>query len=137
MSWSCPVCHKTFAKENQSHMCENIDPELLFSGKGEDVYMLYLMLIDKVTQKVETGITATKRAIVLYASSHRSFFVIAPKQKFLEVWFSLNSRVEDPMISKVIQSSKTKYVHFVKIREPQQINRKLLSFISKAYKLVS
>jgi len=136
MSWSCPVCNKKFAKDNQSHICENIDPELLFSGKDEDVYMLYMMLIEKICEKLETNVTATKNAIVLYASSHRSFFVMAPKRKFLEVWFSLDYKLDDPAVAKVIQASKAKFVHFVKIKEPQQINRKLLSYIAKAYKLV-
>lgn len=137
MIWKCPRCSKEFAKENQSHICENVDPEQLFSGKEEQVYVLYLILLDRVEQKLKTKVTATTKSITLYSESRRSFLVIQPRRKFLDVWFALDKQMDEPWIIKTYQSSKNKCVHYVRISDSKQITAPLLRAIVKAYKLVN
>jgi hypothetical protein len=137
MIWKCPKCGKEFAKTSQSHICENVDPEQLFSGKEEQVYVLYLILLDRIEQKVKTVVTATSKSITLYSESRRSFLVIQPKRKYLDVWFALEKRAEDIWINKVFQASKNKYVHYVRLTDDRQITAALLRYIVRAYRLVS
>lgn len=137
MIWTCPRCGKEFAKTSQSHICENVNPEQIFTGKEEQVYVLYLILLDKVEQRLKTKVTATQKSVTLYSQNRRSFLVISPHRRFLDVWFALDKLLDEPWIMKTYQSSKTKYVHFVRITDSKQINAPLLRAIVKAYKLVN
>ncbi|MCC6549084.1 MAG: hypothetical protein IT279_03335 [Ignavibacteriaceae bacterium] len=137
MIWKCARCGKEFAKESQSHICENVDPELLFNGKEEQVYVLYLILLDRVEKKLKTIVTATSKSVTLYSESRRSFLVISPRRKFLDVWFALDKLLDEPWIMKTYKSGKTKYVHYVRISDSKQITAPLLRAITKAYKLVN
>lgn len=137
MFWKCPRCGKEFAKTSQSHICENVDPQQLFSGKEEQVFVLYLILLDRVEQKMRTIVTATTKSVTLYSQNRRSFLVISPRRKFLDVWFSLDTKMDDPWITKIFQASKKKYVHYVRITESRQINAALIRAVAKAYKLVN
>lgn len=135
--WKCPRCGKEFAKTSQSHICENVDPEQLFSGKEEQVFVLYLILLDRVEQKMKTIVTATSKSVTLYSESRRSFLVISPRRKFLDIWFALERRMDEPWIMKTMQSSKSRFVHYVRLSDSKQITAPLLRAITKAYTLVS
>ncbi|GMU87528.1 MAG: hypothetical protein AMXMBFR48_27690 [Ignavibacteriales bacterium] len=137
MIWTCPRCGKEFAKTSQSHICENVNPEQIFSGKEEQVYVLYLILLDKVERRLKTKVTATTKSVTLYSENRRSFLVISPRRKFLDVWFALDKLLDEAWIMKTYQSGKNKYVHYVRITDNRQINAPLLRAISKAYKLVN
>lgn len=136
MAWTCPVCGKTFAKPKQSHKCEQVDIDDLFDGKAAYLPGLYATLLQRVQERFPCRPSFSRKAITMYAANHQSFLVVHPKRDALDLWFPLDRKEQTFPIFKIIQASKSRYAHYVRLEVPEEIDALLLTWIAEAHQLV-
>ena len=135
MAWSCPDCGKTFAKDKQSHICVKVDPISLFQNKAPQLPALFEQVLEKVAEFCEFQVTASTKSVTLYGKAHRSFLVLKPKRKWIDIWFSLTREVDELPIYKVQAYSKTKFVHYVRLEDEEDLQREIFDWIAEAYQI--
>lgn len=135
-SWTCPLCGKAFAKENQSHQCVRTSVEEVFEGKAH-LLPLYEHLLSRLDLPGEFTVTTSRKAVTLYAENKKAFLVIEPKKAFLDVWFLLDRKIEDFPVYKTLQPSKTRFANFMRLYEPSDADRLVLGLIRKGYDFIT
>lgn len=135
MAWTCPHCGKTFAKDKQSHICVKVDPLSIFEGKAPQLPSLYKQVLETLEEFCEFQITTSTKSITLYGKAHRSFMVMKPKKKWIDLWFSLNREVDEFPVYKIMQHSKTRFAHFVRLEDHDDLQPIIFDWIAEAYVL--
>ena len=137
MSWTCSNCGKTFAKENQSHKCEKVELATLFENRAPHLESLFEGLLAQLAGIGEFEITTSKKAITLYAPSHKAFLGVDLKKKFFDIWFVLGESYEEFPVYKVVKPSTYRFAHFVRITQHEDLKMLPLHVIQMAYERVS
>ena len=134
--WQCSNCGKEFAKVNQWHMCESAPLSVIFKG-NQDLQMLYSMLFQKIEPLGQVKETTSAKAITLYAPSNMAFLIVQPKKSFIDIFFPLNKIKDDFPVYKVVQTSKSKYAHYARLYQPEDVDSTLISLIRESYLFIS
>ena len=137
MAWTCPTCNKTFAKDNQSHKCEGVSLEELFEGRAAHLPELFEALTKALEPVGEFKVTTSRKAITLYAPSHRAFLGIELKKKFLDIWFVLGNKADEFPVFKIVQPSKHRFGHYVRLNGREDLEVLPLGLIKQAYDRVN
>jgi len=106
----------------------------LFTGKEQQVYPLYVFLLEQLRRLGSITQTTSAKAITLYTPAHRSFLVVQPKKQGLEVWFVLHRAVNEFPVYKVLRPSKNRFAHFVRLYQPADVDAVLPGWMEEAYK---
>jgi hypothetical protein len=133
--WKCPVCKKEFAKKNQSHKCEVVDIKDLFRHHDPALFALYKHFLVSLRSVGKFTVTTSKKAITLYSSSRKAFLGINVRRQCLDIWFLLETKTEEFPVYKVVQPSKTKFGHFVRLYSTSDVDTLLIKWIGQSYKL--
>jgi hypothetical protein len=104
---------------------------LLFDRKEDNVLLLFDRLIETVGQWPEVQFSATKACIVFVSTG--TFLVAKPMKKALDLHFSLPEPDEDSVVYKCVQYG-SRFVHYIRLKEPQDLNARVLALIRRAYK---
>jgi len=101
MAWVCPKCGREFAKENQTHYCARVSVDSLFKGKPEDLVLAFDNLLAEVADWANVIGSTTPHCIVFV--HHKTFLVICPMQKVLDVkFYSQAVQTGHPIINSVL-----------------------------------
>ena len=134
--WTCPHCNKSFAKRNQWHMCVNLPPEVAFEGKAPHLWTVFQSLLDALASVGSFEVTASAKAISLYASNHKTFLVIQPKKNWMDVLFWRNTEESEFPVFKVVQRSKSSWAHHVRLHDADDLEAQLVRWIGECHALV-
>ena len=134
--WTCPHCTKTFAKANQWHMCVNLPPEAALAGKAPVLTSVFEALLHSVQDIAEFEVTASAKAISLYASNHKTFLVLQPKKKWMDLLFFLGREETEFPIFKVVQRSKNSWAHYVRLHDEEDVDAQLLRWIEEGHRTI-
>ena len=137
MPWTCPKCGKTFAKNNQSHKCEVVKLEDLFEGRAAHLPELFEQFIVALQPVGDFKITTSRKAITLYAPSHKAFLGIELKKNFLDIWFVLGNKADEFPVFKIVQPSKHRFGHYVRLASEEDLEFLPLGLIKRAYDRVN
>ncbi len=129
MGWKCNTCGKEFAKTNQSHMCVQTDIALLFQRSEPGIFKAYETVIQKLSKQLQFTVTTSSKSVTLYTPNHKAFFVMKPGKKFLESFFILDAKLEEFPVYKVVQPSKTRYAHFIRLYAASDVDKIEFSLI--------
>ncbi len=135
--WECPICHKEFARQNQSHKCEVVAVENLFENKQSHLFEIYQELLDKMKIIGEFKVTTSSKAITIYTENRKGFMSMEPKKKFIDLWFYLDKSLEEFPVFKVVQATSKKYAHFVRLEEKADVDNFLIGLLQESYSFVS
>ena len=136
MAWTCTLCGKSFAKDNQSHKCEKVSLETLFENRSPHLADLFNELKRLLVQIGSFEVTTSKKAITLYAPSHKAFLGIELKKKFLDIWFILEEDRNEFPVFKVVKPSKRRFAHYVRLAQEEDLEVFPLHLIQEAYERV-
>lgn len=78
-------------------------------------------------------ISPVKSAIIFSAKS--TFLAVKPKKNWLDLEFILDYEADEFPVFKIIRAGKSRYVHFIRISTPENIDRQLMDWIRQAYAL--
>lgn len=135
MTWTCSNCGKSFAKTNQSHHCVIVEREEIFERKEPHLLDLYLELFRQIEKIGPFQETRSRKTLTLYTPAGRSFLCVQPKRKWLDLWFNLERHIDEFPVFKMVQPSKKKFAHFIRIDEMEDIEQIWLDWIAEAYEL--
>ncbi len=135
MSWTCLECNRTFKNNNQSHSCVNKSLDLHFTNKEPQVRATYDALENKLKAMVDFQICPVVNAIMFTTES--TFLAIKPKKRWIDLEFALDFEANEFPIHKIVQISKTRFAHFIRVQEPGDIDDQLINWIKQAYELIS
>lgn len=133
--YTCPKCGKQFARANQSHVCSKATADAVLANKPDTVVTLYNNLLQKLQRQFNLTVTFSPKAITLYGTGKKSFLVIEPKKAWIDVWFTLHRKYEEPPVFKILQPSKHRFAHFVRLESEMDIDRHLIKLVKEAYSL--
>jgi len=135
MSWKCPECKRTFKNTNQSHSCVIKSLDAHFIKKEPQVRATYDTLENHLKSIIDFQVSPVINAIMF--TSESTFLAIKPKKSWIDLEFVLDYEANEFPIHKIVQVSKTKFAHFVRIQQPKDVDGQLIGWIKKAYTLIS
>ncbi len=131
--WICPECGRKFARNNQSHSCSQYDPEFLFIGKGEEIRLLYKILIDKVMAFGEVDIHFGKWNLTIRRLS--TFLSIMVEKGHLTLVFISEKPIDDFPVYQHHQHTASRFSNVVKIESEDEIDDQLIGWLKQAWEL--
>jgi hypothetical protein len=131
MSWTCPSCSRTFAREDQFHSHDTVDVDAHFAGRPERLRVSFDKLIGSLPSDVQ--VEALRTVIVL--SARRTFSFITVQAKRLLVGVFLEQRLDSSRVVKVDQVSAHKFGSVVDVRGPGDVDDELQLWLREAYEL--
>jgi len=133
MSWTCPKCERELLHANQWHYCIKVNLDSLFAGRSAELVLVFDKILAEVAGWEDVLVSTTPNCIVFV--HRRTFFVIRPMQKQLELNFYSKAHIESPMILKSnVQAGK--YRNSIRIAELTDLNPHLFEMIRESYKLL-
>ena len=76
-------------------------------------------------------INPVKNAILFQAKSN--FLAVKPKKFYLDIEFLLPEKTEEFPVYKVVQATKLKYAHFMRLESPDEVDEQLISWLKMAF----
>jgi hypothetical protein len=131
-NWTCPKCHRGFARSRQSHECApamTLDEYFSTGPERErpifDAVMAHLATLGEVqVEPVSVGIFIKKSG---------SFIELRPMQKWVAMTFPLRRRLQHPRIrTKPIDAGRRTY-HRVDLREPTDLDDTIKEWLTESW----
>jgi len=131
--WTCPKCKRIFSNTNQDHSCILTTLESHFQNKTQIVKDTFEVLKNETLLHAGVRINSVKNAILFRVKS--SFLAVKPKKEFLDIELILDEEIDEFPVHKTVQTTKTKWAHFIRLESVEEVDEQLLKWIEKAYKL--
>ena len=126
----CPKCDRPIASAKQWHYCARVDMDTLFERKEDIVLHLFDRLVEVAGAWPGVAFSATKACIVFVAD--KTFLIVKPMKKALDMHFSLAEPEEDEAVYKCVRYN-GRWVHYVRLHEEGDLNRNVIRLIRAAY----
>lgn len=134
MPWICPNCGRQFKNTNQDHSCAITPMEYHLIHKNPNVVELYHDLSAYIMSLGnEIRMVSVKNAILFATMS--SFIALKPKKEWLEIEFNLERKMDIFPIHKILQITKSKHCHFMRIDSKEHIDQNLLDWLLESYQV--
>ncbi len=127
----CPKCERPVASLKSWHYCAKVDMDSLFERKEDVVLQLFDRLAEVVGSWPGVAFSATKACIV-FVTTAKTFFIVKPMKKALDMHFSLPEAHEEDCVYKCVKYG-GKWVHYIRLHEENDLNRSVLRLIRMAY----
>ena len=131
--WRCPSCGREFVKTNQAHSCRRSSVENHFEFKNFRLSETFEVLLAKLGKLGPLRIDAVRSSINLISKYH--FGGVQVHRDHLTIGFLSKQTIIDRKIHRADKVGPQKFIHFVKIRGPHDVDKKLMNWLSKAYHL--
>jgi hypothetical protein len=128
----CYHC-KQWVEEGEPHDCWTTTEEALTRGLSEDLREAWERLRETAVTFGDQRIYASHKSIMFSRKS--CYFFVRPKRSFLEVCVFLGRTVKAPQVGRVDQASKSKVVHFIRIRHRDEVEAPVTDWLREAYEL--
>lgn len=135
MTWTCPNCKKEFRNKNQAHSCAKVDLKDHLKNKSPQVIATFDKLMRELKKLGEITLNPVKTSVQVKAGA--TFLSIKLKKEYTEIEFQLGEEVDKLPIYKNIRISKNRVLHFAVLKNPQDVNTQLVSWLKKSYELVN
>jgi hypothetical protein len=131
MSWTCPRCARTFAREDQFHSHDTEDVDAHFAGRPERLRESF----DKLMGSLPSDVQAEALRTVIVLSARRTFAYITVQSKRLLVGVFLEHALESPRVVNIDHVSARKFGSVVDVRGPGDVDDELQLWLRQAYQL--
>lgn len=132
--WTCPECGKKFRNKNQWHSCYRLSLNDHLKNKPGNIQNTILLLIRNIEQFGPLQLNPVKSSIQVKAGA--TFLSIRAKKDLVELEFQLSRSIEDFPVHRVVRISGKRYLHFVYIQDPEDVDETLLDWLKESYGLV-
>ncbi len=128
----CYHC-KQWVAEGEPHDCWTTTEAALTRDLSDDLREAWERLRETAVEFGDQRIYASHNSIMFSRKS--CYFFVRPKRSFLEVCVFLGRAVKAPQVRRVDQSSKTKFVHFLRIAHRDEVEAPITDWLQEAYDL--
>jgi len=122
---------KQWVKAGEAHDCWTTTEAALTRDLSEDLRDAWERLRDTAAAFGEQRIYASHSSIMFSRKS--CYFFVRPKRSYLEVCVFLGRTVKAPQVRKVVESSKTKRVHILRITHRDEVEAPITDWLQEAY----
>src|SRR5262245_48621295 len=129
------VCYhcKQWVEEGEPHDCWTTTETALTRDLPEDLQEAWERLREAAVDLGDQRIYASHNSIMFSRKS--CYFFVRPKKTFLEVCVFLGRALKAPQVRRVDQSSKSKFVHFLRITHRDEVEAPITDWLREAYQL--
>jgi Domain of unknown function (DUF5655) len=131
MSWTCPSCARTFAREDQFHSHDTVDVDGHFAGRPQRLRVSFDKVIGSLPSDVQVGALRT----VIILSARRTFSFITVQARRLLVGVFLEQPLDSSRVVKIDHVSARKVGSVVEVRGPGDVDDELQRWLRHAYEL--
>ena len=128
----CPSCKRTLRNINAWHYCKEVDIDDLFVKKSDEIVLAFDRILQIVGEWEDVDISATKNCVVFV--KNKTFLVVKPMTKFLEVKFYSNEIIEDDSLYKFHLWS-SKYEGIIRLENELQIKPVFYQYFKKSLEI--
>ncbi len=128
----CYHC-KQWIEEGEPHDCWTTTEAALTEDLSEDLQEAYARLRDTAVEFGEQRIYASHHCIMFARKA--CYFFVRPKKNHLEVCVFLGRVVRAPQVARVDKASKSKTVHFIRVRHRDEVEPPITDWLREAYGL--
>jgi len=112
-----------------------VSKESLFAKRIPELKKLYEKIVKEIKKFGEFREEPLPSAVIMLKTKS-TFLAIRIKKDHLAVGFFLDAIEDVPPVSKYIQTSKNRWAHEVLVDQSEDINRQLINWIRRSYKLI-
>ena len=129
------VCYhcKQWIEEGDPHDCWTTTETALTADLSEDLRDAWERLRGTAVEFGDQRIYASHNSIMF--SRRSCYFFVRPKKSFLEVCVFLGRALKAPLVRRVDRSSKSKFVHFLRITHRDEVEAPITDWLREAYQL--
>ena len=131
-SRECYHC-KQWVEEGEAHDCWTTTEAALTADLSEDLQDAWERLRETAAALGGQRIYASHSSIMFSRKS--CYFFVRPKKSFLEVCVFLGRPIKAPQVRRVNRSSKSKFVHSLRITHRDEVESPITDWIREAYDL--
>jgi hypothetical protein len=131
MSWTCPSCARTFARDDQFHSHDTVDVDAHFAGRPERLRVSF----DKLRGSLPSDVQVEALRTVIVLSACRTFSFITVQAKRLLVGVFLEQPLDSSRVVKINHVSARKFGSVVEVRGPGDVDGELQLWLRQAYEL--
>jgi predicted transport protein len=131
VSWSCPTCARTFARENQFHSHDTVGVDAHFAGRPERLRESF----DKLIGSLPSDVQVEALTSVIAISARRTFAYIVVQDKRLRVGVFLEHALDSPRVVKIDHISLRKFGSLIDVGGPGEVDDELQQWLRQAYLL--
>ena len=124
---------KQWVKAGEAHDCWTTTEAALTKDLSEDLRDAWERLRDTAAAFGDQRIYASHSSIMF--SRRSCYFFVRPKRSYLEVCVFLGRTVKAPQVRKVVESSKTKRVHILRITHRDEVEAPITDWLQEAYEV--
>jgi len=128
----CYHC-KQLIEEGEPHDCWTTTEAALTQDLTEDLRDAWERLREAAADFGDQRIYASHSSIMFSRKS--CYFFVRPKKNFLEVCVFLGRQLKAPQVRRVDQTSKTKFVHVLRISHRDEVESPITDWLQEAYGL--
>ena len=128
----CYHC-KQWVEEGEAHDCWTTTEAALTADLSEDLQDAWERLRETAAELGEQRIYASHSSIMFSRKS--CYFFVRPKKSFLEVCVFLGRPIKAPQVRRVNRSSKSKFVHSLRITHRDEVESPITDWLREAYDL--
>jgi hypothetical protein len=133
MSWICPKCERELFKENQTHFCARVSVDSLFEGKPAELVLVFDKILAEVADWDGVLVSTSPNCIVFV--HYKTFLVIRPMQKVLDVKFYSEAAIQrPPILNSVLYAGK--YANNMRVKSIDELKPEVFKMIWQSYKLL-
>ena len=128
----CPNCKRKLRNVNAWHYCKQVDMDELFEGKSDAIVLMFDTILQQVADWEDVEVSATKNCIVFVRN--KTFLVLKPMTKWLEVKFYSNSLIDDAILHKC-GAWNSKFEGVARFYNEDQISPAFFQYFKNSYSI--
>jgi hypothetical protein len=128
----CYHC-KQWVEAGEQHDCWTTTEAALTQDLSEDLQDAWQRLRETAVSFGDQRIYASHKSIMFSRKS--CYFFVRPKKSFLELCIFLGRALKAPQVRRVDRASKSKVVHFIRIRHRDEVEAPITDWLQEAYEL--
>lgn len=129
---TCPNCKRVLRSANAWHYCKEVAIDDLFLDKTDEIVLAFDRIYQHFVDWEDVEISATKNCVVFLRN--KTFLVIKPMKKCLEVKFYSPEIIEDDSLHKMEQWNK-KVQGIARFEHEDEINSKFFDYFKGSYEM--
>lgn len=128
----CPVCKRTLRNVNAWNYCKEVSIDELFINKSDDILLAFDKILEHIAPWADVEISATKNCVVFMRN--KTFLVIKPLTKWLEVKFYTPQLMEDEDLYKCVLWN-NKYQGIIRVQHESELKPKFFNYFLESYQI--
>ena len=126
----CPKCQRRIRHTNAWHYCSDIAIDDLFLKSSDEIVLACDKILSQVSTWEDVDIAPTKNCVVFVRG--KTFLVIKPMKKWLEVKFFSDKAIEDEAFHKFDLWGR-KYFGILRFQVEEQITERFFEYFRASY----